>query len=92
MDEWEFRQKEEPHKNRDIIRSRVNSGFHVGALAYLNDKLLAWISISPLPEFYWTWRRVTKVGSDAPNIAGITPLKLWAVQFGLCFKINCSDA
>lgn len=72
MDEWERRQKEEPLKNRDIMKSKMHAGHHVGALAYLDNKLLAWISISPLPEFYWTWRRVVQVGNEAPNIAGIT--------------------
>src|SRR5262245_10529200 len=72
MEEWELRQKEEPQKNRDVVWSRMQSGFHVGVLAYLDNELLGWISISPLPEFYWTWRRIAKVGEEAPKIAGIT--------------------
>lgn len=72
MEEWERRQKEEPLKNRDIVKSRMQSGFHVGVLAYVGNELLGWISVGPLPEFYWTWRRVAQVAEAAPTIAGIT--------------------
>src|SRR4051812_21581746 len=34
MDEWQRRQKEEPLKNREVVRSRVDAGIHVGVLAY----------------------------------------------------------
>jgi hypothetical protein len=50
----------------------MNFGFHVGVLAYKDNELLGWISVGPLPEFYWTWKRVAAIGLEAAQIAGIT--------------------
>ena len=61
---------------REIVRSRVTAGFHVGALAYDAEALVAWISIAPMPEVYWCWPRVAAVGAAAENIAAITCLTL----------------
>lgn len=74
MGDWETAQKETPLMNRDIVREKVRSHFHVGVLAYRDDELAAWISVGTLPEFFWTWRRVAQVGDEARDIAGIVCL------------------
>ena len=71
MSEWDQRKKQNPMLNRQIVLDKVLTGYHVGVLAYQNDKLLAWISIGPLVDFYWSWKRVLKLGEDAAMIAGI---------------------
>lgn len=71
LEEWEKRQKEEPLKNRDVIHSKMVSGFHVGVLAYENDELIGWISLGPLTDFNWTMKRALSIGTDAQKIAGI---------------------
>lgn len=72
VDEWKEREKTRPLENRDLIRQKMNFGFHVGALAYRGSELVAWISVGPITEYYWTWKRVAKVGEEANQIAGIT--------------------
>lgn len=72
MPVWDQRKQERPQENRAAVFEKVRSGFHVGALAYRDRELLAWISISPLSECYWTWKRVAQVGETANKIAGIT--------------------
>lgn len=70
--DWEKCKKETPDFNRKIVFEKMRSGFHVGVLAYQDQKLLAWISVGPLIDFYWTWKRTIKVGEEAQHIAGIT--------------------
>lgn len=72
MKDWETCQRETPEKNRQIIYEKMRSGFHVGILAYKEDELIAWLSVGPLNEFFWTWKRVVQVGEEAKSIAGIT--------------------
>ncbi|MCB9026011.1 MAG: hypothetical protein H6625_06820 [Bdellovibrionaceae bacterium] len=72
MADWEKCQKETPERNRQLMFEKMRSGFHVGVLAYQNSDLLAWISVGPLIDFYWTWKRVAQIGEDAKSIAGIT--------------------
>ncbi|MBS1910847.1 MAG: hypothetical protein JST22_02560 [Bacteroidetes bacterium] len=72
MADWIQCQKETPERNRAIVYEKMRSGFHVGVLAYLENKLVAWISVGPLTDYYWTWKRVAQVGADAKTIAGIT--------------------
>ncbi len=72
MQEWDQRKKESPMLNRQIVLDKVKTGFHVGVLAYQENDLLAWISIGPLTDFYWTWKRMIQIGDDAKHIAGIT--------------------
>lgn len=72
MEAWHKREKEAPELNRATVLDRVRSGFHVGILAYKNSSLLAWVSVGPLIDFYWTWKRAIQVGPNAKNIAGIT--------------------
>lgn len=77
LEEWEKRQKEEPLKNRDVVHSKMVGGFHVGVLAYENDKLIGWISLGPLTDFNWTMRRALALGPEAAKVAGI-----------LCFNLH----
>lgn len=72
VDEWKERERTRPLENRDLIRQKMNFGFHVGVLAYRDSQLVAWVSVGPLPEYYWTWKRVVKVGEEANLVAGIT--------------------
>lgn len=72
MEDWATCQKETPERNRQIVFEKMRSGFHVGVLAYQGEKLLAWLSVGPLTDFYWTWKRIAQVGEDARSIAGIT--------------------
>jgi len=71
MAEWEARQKEDPLLNRESVLIKVRTGYHVGVLAYSGEDLAAWISVGPLTDFYWTWKRVAKLGEGSKNIAGI---------------------
>jgi hypothetical protein len=76
--------KEDPTQLRDMMRARVQAGFHVGALAYdvasdARETLVAWISVAPLPEQYWCWKRAAALGVErAATTAGITCLTLAA--------------
>jgi hypothetical protein len=72
MAEWDTRKAEHPDLNRAAVFEKVRSGFHVGALAYRNGELVAWISVGPLTDFHWTWKRVAQVGEKANTIGGIT--------------------
>ncbi|MEK7357434.1 MAG: hypothetical protein AAB250_13360 [Bdellovibrionota bacterium] len=72
VEEWKERERTRPLENRELIRQKMNFGFHVGVLAYRDDSLLAWISVGPLTEYYWTWKRVAKLGEEAGSVAGIT--------------------
>jgi len=73
MDDWKTRQKEAPLLNRETVLDKVRSGFHPGVLVYKGTDLAAWISVGPLTDFYWTWKRLIQVGeSAAKTTAGIT--------------------
>jgi len=72
VEEWHEREHTAPEKNRDCMRQRVDSNFHVGVLAYEGDRLLAWISVSPVAEVYWAWRRTAMLGPEAKTVACIT--------------------
>src|SRR4051812_37311810 len=72
MADWEKAKKETPELNRQIVFEKMRSGFHVGILAYQDQDLLAWISVGPLTDFNWTWKRSVQVGEAAKSIAGIT--------------------
>lgn len=78
MEEWNNRQKEAPLLNRDTVLDKVRSGFHVGVLAYQNDELLAWVSVGPLTDYYWTWRRLAQVGESGKSTAAITCITIAA--------------
>lgn len=82
MNEWHQRQDERPEENRAAVFEKVRSGFHVGALAYRGEELLAWLSVGPLTDFHWTWRRVVQVGEAANTVAGITCMTIRKEQRG----------
>ena len=71
MEEWDKRKTEEPEKNKACMLEKVRSRFHVGVLAYQGDDLVAWISVGPIPDFYWAWKRVAQLGEPAKAIAAI---------------------
>jgi GNAT superfamily N-acetyltransferase len=72
LKDWEECKKNTPEKNRAIVYEKMRSGFHVGVLAYGDNELLAWLSVGPLTDFHWTWKRAIQVGEAAKSIAGIT--------------------
>lgn len=71
MQEWNTRKKENPELNRQIVLDKVRTGYHVGVLVYNEQELVAWISVGPITDFYWSWRRVAQLGDTAKAIAGI---------------------
>lgn len=64
-------QQEAPLINRAMVCEKVRGGFHVGVLAYEGEQLVAWISVGPLTDFYWTWKRMIQVGEASKTVAGI---------------------
>jgi len=76
VEEWQQREREAPEKNRECMRQRVDSGFHVGVLAYESGKLAGWVSVSPVSEVYWAWRRVPALADKARSTACITCIAL----------------
>ena len=71
MEEYDEEKKKNPKKFRDCVESKVKNGFHVGVIAYENEKPVAWISVGPIPEFYWAWKRIITLGEEAKTTAGI---------------------
>lgn len=71
MAEWDQRKAEAPDLNKSCMLDKVRSRFHVGVLAYQGERSVAWISVGPLPDFYWAWRRVAQLGGEAKTVAGI---------------------
>lgn len=71
MEEWDQRKQLHPKLNRQVVLDKVKVGFHVGVLVYEEQNLVAWISICPLTDCYWTWRRLATVGPDGKFIAAI---------------------
>jgi hypothetical protein len=49
----------------------MRAQFHVGVIAYIDDQPAAWISVGPLIDFYWAWKRVAHIGEIAKTTAGI---------------------
>ncbi len=76
IEEWQQREREAPEKNRECIRQRIESGFHVGVLAYESGKLVGWISVGPVIEVYWAWRRVAVLADKSRTTACITCIAL----------------
>lgn len=71
MTDWEKCQKETPEINRSIVLEKVKSHFHVGVLVYDKSELVAWVSVGPIVDFYWTWKRVGALGDLSKTTAGI---------------------
>jgi hypothetical protein len=71
MEEWDKRKAEEPEKNKACLLEKIRSRFHPGVLAYRGDDLVAWVSVGPVIDFYWAWKRVAQLGEGAKTIAAI---------------------
>lgn len=69
LEEWDKRKAEEPAKNKACMLEKVRSRFHLGVLVYRGNDLVAWVSVGPMPEFYWAWIRVSQVGDIAKSVA-----------------------
>jgi len=76
VEEWHQREREAPEKNRECMRQRVDSGFHVGVLAYESGKLAGWISVSPVSEVFTGPGRVPALADKARTTACITCIAL----------------
>lgn len=63
--------KEDPERLKACVIDRMRSQFHVGVIAYIDDQPAAWISVGPITDFFWAWRRVGQVGDIAKTTAGI---------------------
>lgn len=71
MQAYDEEKKTNPTKFRECVRTKLKTGFHVGVIAYENNKPMAWIAIGPIPEFYWAWKRVAMIGEKAGTTAAI---------------------
>jgi GNAT superfamily N-acetyltransferase len=71
MDEYDKLKAEKPERLKECVIERMRSQFHVGVIAYFEEKPCAWISVGPLIDFYWAWKRVAQVGEIAKSTAGI---------------------
>ena len=69
MEEWDKRKAEEPEKNKSCMLERIRSRFHVGVLVYRDADIVAWVSVGPMPDFYWAWKRVGLVGDNSKTVA-----------------------
>jgi GNAT superfamily N-acetyltransferase len=71
MEEYDAVKANNPERLRDCVVERMHSNFHVGVIVYLDDAPCAWISVGPLIDFYWAWKRVSHIGEIAKTTAGI---------------------
>jgi GNAT superfamily N-acetyltransferase len=71
MAEYDQVKKDQPERLKACVIDRMRSQFHVGVIAYLGDKPCAWISVGPVTDFYWAWKRVAHIGEIAKTTAGI---------------------
>jgi|GEM_PF-3546565 len=71
MAEYDKVKAEQPERLKACVVERMRSQFHVGVIVYLDDKACAWISVGPLIDFYWAWKRVAHLGEIARTTAGI---------------------
>ena len=71
MQDYDKAKAENPEGLKNCVVERMKANFHVGVIAYLNGEPCAWISVGPLIDFYWTWKRVAALGEPAKSIAGI---------------------
>jgi GNAT superfamily N-acetyltransferase len=98
MDHYHQVQRDEPERLRESVVQKVKSGFHVGVVAYDSAGAAgpgvpcAWISVGPLTDFFWTWRRVAQVGEAARSIAGIVCFTLAPEYRGRGFQLEVLSA
>ena len=71
IDEYDKVKEDNPNRLKNCVIDKMRSNFHVGAIAYIDEEPGAWISVGPLTDFYWSWKRVAQLGISAQNIAGI---------------------
>lgn len=71
MAEYDQVKKDQPERLKACVIDRMRSQFHVGVIVYLGDKACAWISVGPVTDFYWAWKRVAHIGEIAKTTAGI---------------------
>ncbi len=71
MAEYDKVKAEQPDRLKACVVDRMRSQFHVGVIVYAGDQPCAWISVGPLIDFYWAWKRVAHVGEIAKTTAGI---------------------
>lgn len=71
MEEWDKRKAKEPEKNKSCMLEKIRSRFHLGVLAFQGETLVAWLSVGPVIDFYWAWKRVGQLGDSAKTIAAI---------------------
>ena len=71
MAEYDQVKKDNPERLKACVVDRMRSQFHVGVIAYAGDKACAWVSVGPLIDFYWSWKRVSHIGEIAKTTAGI---------------------
>lgn len=69
--EYDQLKKTDPDRLKACVIERMKAQFHVGVVAYADNVPCAWVSVGPLTDFYWAWRRVAQVGESAKHIAGI---------------------
>ncbi len=82
MADWEKCQKKRLKSIAVLFLKKVKSNFHVGVLAYDNTELVAWISVGPIVDFYWTWKRVAALGDLSKTTAGIVCFTIAKSQRG----------
>lgn len=56
-------------QNKACVLEKVRSRFHLGVLVYSQTEIVAWVSLGPLPEFFWAWRRVAQLGDASKGVA-----------------------
>jgi GNAT superfamily N-acetyltransferase len=71
MEEYHGVQRTNPTRLRDSVLDRMRARFHVGVIAYEKDNPCAWVSVGPLIDFFWAWRRVAQLGEVSRSTAGI---------------------
>jgi hypothetical protein len=71
IEEWDQRKEQLPGWNRELVLGRIRSGFHVGVIAYRGSEPVAWLSVGPIPEIYWAWKRIAAIGEAAAKTACI---------------------
>ena len=91
MDEYKKAQRETPERLRASVLDRMRSNFHVGVIAYLDGAPCAWVSVGPLIDFYWAWRRVAQLGAPAKTTAGIPCLTVAPESRGRGLPVQVLD-
>jgi len=71
MENYDQEKRDNPEKFRNCIYSKVQSGFHVGVIAFEDETPMAWISIGPVNQFFWAWKRTLDLQEKAEKTAAI---------------------